>query len=194
MQYARAPAFFLLFFQLAQNLLQLIPGYCSALLVFLSIEGTTSHPVFVVEPRSKDVLPGRSSFFHCKAAGDPPPKITWLKDGQPAEGFVQRLLADGSSRIYILRANEANTGSFRCVATSPQGQIVSAKATLTLRQRRSRPVIVAGPTFVQVKKGETIRLNCKAQGHPNPRYLWFKDGGQLSQSHDRFTVRPRDYL
>ena len=44
------------------------------------------------------------------------------------------------------------------------------------------------PTRAEVKKGQTIRLNCKATGFPKPNYAWYKDGGRLSSFHDRFRV------
>ena len=44
------------------------------------------------------------------------------------------------------------------------------------------------PNRVVVKKGQTIRLNCKATGFPKPTYAWYKNGGRLSSSHDRFKV------
>ena len=44
------------------------------------------------------------------------------------------------------------------------------------------------PSRKEVKKGQTIRLNCKATGFPKPHYAWYKDGGRLSSFHDRFRV------
>ena len=46
---------------------------------------------------------------------------------------------------------------------------------------------------MHVSKGETIRLDCKASGYPSPEYSWFKDGGRLSNAHDRFTVRVENF-
>ena len=44
------------------------------------------------------------------------------------------------------------------------------------------------PSRIEVKKGQAIRLNCKATGFPKPHYAWYKDGGRLSSFHDRFRV------
>ena len=52
----------------------------------------------------------------------------------------------------------------------------------------------ARPHRVEVKKGQTIRLNCKATGFPKPNYAWYKDGGRLSSFHDRFRVFYDKYL
>jgi len=41
---------------------------------------------------------------------------------------------------------------------------------------------------VEVKKGETIRLNCGAVGFPPPVFAWYKDGGRLSVAHDRYEM------
>ena len=49
-------------------------------------------------------------------------------------------------------------------------------------------IICRRPHRVEVKKGQTIRLSCKATGFPKPNYAWYKDGGRLSSFHDRFRV------
>ena len=47
------------------------------------------------------------------------------------------------------------------------------------------------PTYTEVVKGGVIRLSCGASGFPKPTFEWYRDGGQLSNAHDRFEVRVR---
>ena len=110
------------------------------------------------------------------------------------ENVRQRRLADGSSRLYIFRATKANIGTYQCTASSLSGSVTSRQSRLVYRRTRVRPVIVSRPVSAQVKRGETIRLNCKATGYPDPDYSWFKDGGQLSEFHDRFEVESNGTL
>ncbi len=56
------------------------------------------------------------------------------------------------------------------------------------RQQRGKPRITHRPSYTEVKKGETIRLPCGADGFPPPSYAWYKDGGRLSNAHDRYQV------
>ncbi len=45
------------------------------------------------------------------------------------------------------------------------------------------------PTHTEVRKGDTIRLVCGATGYPPPTFQWYKDGGRLSNVHDRYEAR-----
>ena len=44
------------------------------------------------------------------------------------------------------------------------------------------------PSYTEVRKGETIRLVCGAEGFPTPTSVWYRDGGRLSNAHDRYEV------
>jgi hypothetical protein len=52
----------------------------------------------------------------------------------------------------------------------------------------SKPKITNRPDTTKVAKGDEIRLGCGATGFPKPSFAWFKDGGRLSNAHDRFHV------
>ena len=57
----------------------------------------------------------------------------------------------------------------------------------------SKPSITDRPETTEVTKGDVIRLPCGASGFPRPTFAWFKDGGRLSNAHDRFTVRVENF-
>ena len=71
----------------------------------------------------------------------------------------------------------------------------SAKVTAAATSESSsssrffKPTITNRPETTEVTKGDVIRLPCGAAGFPKPTFAWFKDGGRLSNAHDRFKVQ-----
>ena len=78
---------------------------------------------------------------------------------------------------------------YACVVKLASGQkMTSRSARVRIHEGRSKPRIQHRPVDHEVSKGETIRLSCGAVGFPKPTYAWYKDGGRLSNAHDRFEV------
>ena len=49
------------------------------------------------------------------------------------------------------------------------------------------PVITHRPVNTRVTRGHKIVLDCFSPGQiPPPEYAWYKDGGRLSDAHDRY--------
>uniref|UniRef100_A0A8B9N6E3 Ig-like domain-containing protein n=1 Tax=Accipiter nisus TaxID=211598 RepID=A0A8B9N6E3_9AVES len=58
----------------------------------------------------------------CKAAGNPLPLLTWLKDGVPVKASDNLRIVSGGTKLEILNAVEADRGQYLCVATSIAGE------------------------------------------------------------------------
>lgn len=50
-------------------------------MLFLAEANKVASPQFIAAPRSTFVVEGQTITLDCAANGNPPPKITWLKDG-----------------------------------------------------------------------------------------------------------------
>ncbi|XP_059088461.1 peroxidasin-like isoform X1 [Tigriopus californicus] len=147
-------------------------------------------PIFLEEPTDSDVTPGGTIRFRCRASGSPSPEIVWKKDGvllDPATDSRVRLLGRGVS-LVIVAARPADVGLYECVAKSEQGEITSRSARVRYYQQRAKPSITHRPVYTEVTKGGEIRLSCAAEGFPRPTFEWYKDGGRLSNAHDRFKI------
>ena len=81
------------------------------------------------------------------------------------------------------------------VAPTPSPTSETAGSPPAAAQERflSKPSITDRPETTEVTKGDVIRLPCGASGFPRPTFAWFKDGGRLSNAHDRFTVRVENF-
>uniref|UniRef100_A0A8B9ZBH1 Hemicentin 1 n=1 Tax=Anas platyrhynchos TaxID=8839 RepID=A0A8B9ZBH1_ANAPL len=119
--------------------------------------------------QSRQVVAGNSLTLECKAAGNPPPLLTWLKDGVPVKA---------SSNLRII-AVEADRGQYLCVATSIAGE-----------KEIKYEVEILVPPFVEgggelldyfVILHSPLELDCSATGTPSPTIMWLKDGQPVEE-------------
>lgn len=72
--------------------------------------------------QNRQVVAGSSLTLECKAAGNPLPLLTWLKDGVPVKASDNLRIVSGGTKLEILNAVEADRGQYLCVATSIAGE------------------------------------------------------------------------
>ncbi|NXX50442.1 HMCN1 protein, partial [Tricholaema leucomelas] len=129
--------------------------------------------------QNRQVTAGNSLALECKAAGNPPPLLTWLKDGVPVKASANLRLLAGGRKLEILNAVEADRGHYLCVATSIAGE-----------QEIKYQVEILVPPFVEggdelldsiVILHSPLELDCSATGTPSPTIRWFKDGQPVEE-------------
>ncbi|XP_035996829.1 hemicentin-1 isoform X1 [Fundulus heteroclitus] len=127
--------------------------------------------------------------LECPAVGSPPPSITWHKDGQLLSDSVrQRLLGSGSLQIAFVQQSDA--GRYTCTAANAAGTD-SLDMRLTVQ---IPPSIRGGAQEVVVVEKSQARLMCVAEGFPQPKVSWKKDGTPLSESQGEYTILPSGEL
>uniref|UniRef100_A0ABI8A9U9 Ig-like domain-containing protein n=1 Tax=Felis catus TaxID=9685 RepID=A0ABI8A9U9_FELCA len=127
------------------------------------------------EPLRVTAKAGEEVTLDCEAQGSPPPLVTWTKDRHPVapHSCRHRLLPSGSLRVA--QAQVGDSGLYRCTASNPAG---SASQHYMLRVQVP-PQVQPGPRVLKVLAGEILDLNCVAEGSPEPRLNWSKDGVAL---------------
>ncbi|KAK1785401.1 hypothetical protein P4O66_018784, partial [Electrophorus voltai] len=102
---------------------------------------------FVKEPRDVIVLRKDAVVLDCRAQGEAPVHIRWLKNGSPfAESERAYLLTNGSlfiSEVENRRGDQSDEGLYQCLAQNKYGAILSQKARLTI----ATPVTLFQPCF-----------------------------------------------
>ncbi|XP_058997342.1 hemicentin-2 [Mustela lutreola] len=127
------------------------------------------------EPLRVTAKAGEEVTLDCEAQGSPPPLVTWTKDFLPVPSVTDRhrLLPSGSLRLA--QAQVSDSGLYRCMASNPAG---SASQCYDL-EVQVPPQVQLGPRVLKVLAGEILDLNCVAEGSPEPRLNWSKDGVTL---------------
>ncbi|XP_073909095.1 hemicentin-2 isoform X2 [Castor canadensis] len=127
------------------------------------------------------VQEGQEVRLDCEAEGQPPPDVTWLKDGGPlgqGVGPHLRFYLDSSSLVLKgLRASDS--GAYTCVAHNPAGEdarlhTVNVLVPPTIGQ--------AGTGTLVSRPGELVTMACPTRGSPPIHVSWLKDGLPLPLS------------
>uniref|UniRef100_A0A672RD34 Receptor-type tyrosine-protein phosphatase F n=1 Tax=Sinocyclocheilus grahami TaxID=75366 RepID=A0A672RD34_SINGR len=147
-----------------------LPYYCQRL------------PNFIKSPEDQTGISGGVASFVCQAAGEPKPRITWMKKGKKvsSQRFEVIEFDDGSGsvlRIQPLRTHR-DEAIYECTATNSVGEInTSAKLTVLEENQipHGFPTIDMGPQLKVVERTRTTTMLCAASGNPDPEITWFKD-------------------
>ncbi|XP_059419901.1 receptor-type tyrosine-protein phosphatase F-like isoform X6 [Carassius carassius] len=141
-----------------------------------------SLPNFIKSPEDQTGISGGVASFVCQAAGEPKPRITWMKKGKKvsSQRFEVIEFDDGSGsvlRIQPLRTHR-DEAIYECTAINSVGEInTSAKLTVLEENQipHGFPTIDMGPQLKVVERTRTTTMLCAASGNPDPEITWFKD-------------------
>lgn len=149
-------------------------------------------PRFIQTPTNVTVKTGETVTLNCAASGDPPPEISWKKDGGndfPAARERRMNVMPTDHLFFIVNAKTTDIGIYSCAAKNPAGIIV-ANSTLTVLQE---PSFVRVMENKEVTSGDSVVLQCMISGSPKPILKWLKDGTPIAPS-ERYFLTAEDQL
>lgn len=143
---------------------------------------------FEQEPRDIMVYPGQKAYFACRVHASPQTRIKWLRDERPLQLDELRMTVLPSGALEIDEAQYSDQGTYRCNASGLNQYRLSNKAVLTVSSDLETSGGVSAPSFIAVPRtqqaieGQTITLDCAANGFPKPWINWLKDGIRLDMA------------
>lgn len=128
----------------------------------------------------------------------PPPRIKWLKDERPLQLDELRMVVLPSGSLEIDEVQEPDQGTYRCNASGLNAYRLSNKAALIINGDQEQANSPMPPSFITTPhsqvaiEGQTIYLDCAANGNPNPIITWLKDGRSIDMADldSRFSIVP----
>ncbi|KAK3908889.1 Leucine-rich repeats and immunoglobulin-like domains protein 3 [Frankliniella fusca] len=150
-----------------------------------SCEGIPN-PHIIEEPQSKMVLLGTNFTLQCRANSSSEEKISfrWKRDNVEVKSSTSMSIKysfqitsdpkEQTSELHIYNASLKDAGIYQCFASNSFGSAHSGKANVTVVVF---PKFTKIPEDLQVKTGSIARLPCAAEGLPEPKMSWQKDGG-----------------
>lgn len=142
-------------------------------------------PRFTKTPTNVTVKTGETVTLNCAATGDPPPEISWKKDGGndfPAARERRMNVMPTDHLFFIVNAKTTDMGIYSCAAKNPAGTLI-ANATLTVLQE---PSFVRVMENKEVTSGDSVVLQCMISGSPKPVIKWLKDGSPIVATERHF--------
>uniref|UniRef100_A0A665X5Y5 Neural cell adhesion molecule L1-like n=1 Tax=Echeneis naucrates TaxID=173247 RepID=A0A665X5Y5_ECHNA len=129
---------------------------------------TGSHSVY-------HALRGQTMELECIVQGHPTPDVTWLrKDGELSESRTSKEMFD--RRLHFTNISESDAGEYQCSANNSQGKLTHIYTVIV----EAAPYWTKEPVSQLYAPGETVRLDCQADGIPTPTISWTINGIPLS--------------
>ncbi|XP_028304756.1 neuronal cell adhesion molecule a isoform X9 [Gouania willdenowi] len=133
---------------------------------------------------------GVSLVLQCRPpAGLPPPVIFWMDNNFQKLPLDKRVSQALNGDLYFSNVlPEDSRNDYICYARFPHTQTIQQKQPISVTVLDNRPEGERRPGFMlpfgatstkMVLKGETLELECIADGLPTPDISWEKDGGEL---------------
>ncbi|KAK6179193.1 hypothetical protein SNE40_011609 [Patella caerulea] len=126
------------------------------------------------QPSTGTVLQHHRFSFHCKAMGDPPPKIKWFHNNKEMyrEGTNYRITRK-FGHLRFTDVDVIDRGEYRCRAENQKDPPVNSKTvTLTVHVPAE---IIDFTTDKVLEYGTLLTLTCEAAGIPIPTLQWKKN-------------------
>ncbi|XP_072488817.1 hemicentin-2 isoform X3 [Notamacropus eugenii] len=135
-------------------------------------------PVFEnPETETLSQVAGKPLVLVCDVTGVPAPTVTWLKDRMPVESSVERGIVSRGGRLQLSRLQPSQEGVYTCVAENPEAEARKDFVVMVLVAPR---ILSSGvPQEHNVLEDQEVRLECEAEGQPQPNISWLKDGRPL---------------
>ncbi|XP_029011414.1 neural cell adhesion molecule L1.2 isoform X2 [Betta splendens] len=120
-------------------------------------------------------LRGQTVELECIVQGLPTPDVSWLrKDGEMSESRTSRDMFD--RRLRFTDIAESDGGEYQCRANNSQGRVTHTYTVIV----EASPYWIKEPVSQLYAPGETVRLDCQADGIPTPTISWTINGILLS--------------
>ncbi|XP_033210464.1 titin isoform X2 [Belonocnema kinseyi] len=162
----------------------------------------TEKPQIISSPSNIMARTGEKVKLECEATGNPTPTLIWTHDGNPIEDTsTLKIHTDGGrTSLVISEAFPKDAGSYVVIVRNSAGEVtascnVSVKGRLPTNETSDsehlcsdmKPIV---PSIrlplkdIQIKEGESARLDCIIIGHPEPEVIWYHDERPVKESAD----------
>ena len=117
----------------------------------------------------------------CAATGQPPPNVTWVKEGGRGELAVtlEQTEEEGEEgRMASVMVGEA--GQYLCIASNGVADPINAKVSLTVHYK---PAFAEAVQQLEVEAGGGVEIGCSVEAGDLPiQYTWTREGLTLPAS------------
>jgi hypothetical protein len=135
---------------------------------------TTFRPVLTLPETPVLLQEGRAGTISVVIQGNPPPRVTWLREGRrlgEGEGGQYRVGEDHSLRIG--RVEQGHSGHITVEADNGVGSPASLDILVVVWPTPITLLLEGGEEVVRPE--EDVELQCSATGFPRPTIVWWRE-------------------
>lgn len=152
----------------------------------------TRAPEIVTRLLDSMVEEGSRFEFAARVEAEPPPKISWFKDGRDVKDNVDyhTEYVNGVASLTIEETFVEDTAVYTLRAENKAG-VAESSAQLIVKSRSEmgsqaeenyKPRFIRQLRNLTVNEGETARMDCVVVGHPEPKVIWYKEEETIKES------------
>ncbi|KAM4703219.1 basement membrane-specific heparan sulfate proteoglycan core protein [Rhinophrynus dorsalis] len=138
-------------------------------------------PTIRIESPPDSVAEGKTVVLNCVVEGQTQQEVTWYRPGRQLAANHQV----SGSWLRIVQASPQDSGEYICRVSSGSG-VQMASITVSIEGSHLQlpaPVRIESSSQT-MEEGQTIDLNCVAEGHPGAVVTWHRSGGHpLASNH-----------
>ncbi|XP_054547438.1 immunoglobulin superfamily DCC subclass member 3-like isoform X2 [Talpa occidentalis] len=134
-------------------------------------------PEILSGPQNLTLTVHQTAVLECIATGHPRPLVSWSRlDGRSIG--VEGIQVLGTGNLMISDVSVQHSGVYVCAANRPGTRVRRTAQGILLVQ--APPEFVQWPQSLSKPPGSSAIFTCVAQGVPEPRLVWLKNGKVLS--------------
>ncbi|KHN71012.1 Hemicentin-2 [Toxocara canis] len=119
---------------------------------------------------TQQVIEGEVAKINCNAYGEPPPVVTWQRNGVRVETGVRYIAEE--TVLKVIETRSSDSGIYVCVATNEAG---TAQQAFTLEVLVAPRIVTTSPNESVVPVNDPFSLKCGVRGYPFPEIIWTID-------------------
>ncbi|PAA59987.1 hypothetical protein BOX15_Mlig017207g2 [Macrostomum lignano] len=125
--------------------------------------------------------------LRCTPDGSSRANVIWFKDDQPIPSTSEIYrLTDSDQTLMIISPTRDESGAFQCQLINEAGSVSKTYQVIVQVAPRFPRDFIAGPETKSHRLNDAAELDCPAQGNPEPRITWIKNGIRLSVDDPRY--------
>ncbi|KAK2851255.1 hypothetical protein Q5P01_007531 [Channa striata] len=142
-------------------------------------------PKWLTEPpKSQLTVIGSDVYIKCSVSGNPPPDITWRRNGKVFTGEPENNKQVLGDTVVIHNAGPEDSAVYQCEATNSHGSLLVNVNVMVLNM--APLILTRNHQEYAVILGRDIIINCRVFSSPPPTISWFKDGNAITVKEERF--------
>nr|XP_054751521.1 neuronal cell adhesion molecule-like isoform X2 [Lytechinus pictus] len=129
--------------------------------------------VLATKPAASEIAVRSQEFrIKCIAYGYPTPDITWMLGEEQLQSEGRVIIEEFGQELVISNVDNSDSGTYTCTATNSGG----VDSFSTVVSVESAPYFPTPPSDETKGPGESVQIDCLAQGVPSPNTVWLVNG------------------